>query len=556
MVSDTISSPLNPSSCAWEQSSQDSSLWQRRALSNECMWLPRPKDLHELFICTSITINSPIPRPTLDSAATRAWQILRFQVPELAAHAACSKDGAEDRVVYMQYQTPHSQAEVDAWIDRTRHSEAGRDLHDFGSLRAKVLVKKHKHVSDKAFILLYSQARGDSRDLVENVQIMLYVDHQVMDGTGIKIVLGKYLSLLASTINKPGEILHGEIKWEESYKNLSIPWIQHMNEDQVISGPKYEQTVAWNRDIILGKMKTNPGLTLSHTTNPVTQETHFITLSPTQTSTILQAIKDVLGPSSNITHLCHAAMVLALLRASSISTSASATQTLYSPCWLNGRRYLSPTPPCPSPKTDYIPICLSFAPIIFTDLDELVLSSTATRCEMRDKLLKACRMSTEQYINIREKKSMLPETVNLFEDIARMMLQSNTNNPTNLADPKPNPQNYHTSHKPPQTAEPFFLSDGLIEQYILHTYPSSQSTSASTSPSPSPPTLRVKTVHFAAHAEQNLIVRMSSWRGSTTISGEWRGCDYEDGVIVRFLEDVVGIMGVLVENDGWIGRDL
>ena len=45
------------------------------------------------------------------------------------------------------------------------------------------------------------------------------------------------------------------------------------------------------------------------------------------------------------------------------------------------------------------------------------------------------------------------------------------------------------------------------------------------------------------------IVRMSSWRGSTTISGEWRSEDYEEGVVVRFLEDVVRIMGVIVDED-------
>jgi len=39
---------------------------------------------------------------------------------------------------------------------------------------------------------------------------------------------------------------------------------------------------------------------------------------------------------------------------------------------------------------------------------------------------------------------------------------------------------------------------------------------------------------------------MSSWRGRTTISGEWRGCDFEKGVMVAFVEDVVGIMLALI----------
>jgi hypothetical protein len=44
------------------------------------------------------------------------------------------------------------------------------------------------------------------------------------------------------------------------------------------------------------------------------------------------------------------------------------------------------------------------------------------------------------------------------------------------------------------------------------------------------------------------IVRMSSWRGRTTISGEWISSDFDDEMIVRFLGDVVSIMLSLVEE--------
>lgn len=44
------------------------------------------------------------------------------------------------------------------------------------------------------------------------------------------------------------------------------------------------------------------------------------------------------------------------------------------------------------------------------------------------------------------------------------------------------------------------------------------------------------------------IVRMSSWRGRTTISGEWVSSDFDDEMIVSFLEDVVSIMLSLIEE--------
>lgn len=34
------------------------------------------------------------------------------------------------------------------------------------------------------------------------------------------------------------------------------------------------------------------------------------------------------------------------------------------------------------------------------------------------------------------------------------------------------------------------------------------------------------------------------------MQGEWRECDYGQGLVVGFLEDVVGIMGVLVDAEG------
>jgi hypothetical protein len=43
------------------------------------------------------------------------------------------------------------------------------------------------------------------------------------------------------------------------------------------------------------------------------------------------------------------------------------------------------------------------------------------------------------------------------------------------------------------------------------------------------------------------IVRLSSWRGCITVSGEWKECDYDKAMIVRFLEDVVGIMLSIID---------
>lgn len=170
--------------------------------------------------------------------------------------------------------------------------------------------------------------------------------------------------------------------------------------------------------------KNNHGLPLLRAERPETQETYFITLSEAQSTSLLEGVKEIVGPGSNITHLGHASMVLALLRSSRLTNSSSTSlQPLYSPCWLNGRRYLRPSDANPFPTQDYIPLCISFAPIVFPDLKEISLSRSANRAVIKSKLAKACKIATEHYGNIKKQKSILPESVLLFESFGEKMRQ-------------------------------------------------------------------------------------------------------------------------------------
>jgi hypothetical protein len=147
------------------------------------------------------------------------------------------------------------------------------------------------------------------------------------------------------------------------------------------------------------------------------QKHHFITFPHSRSNEILGAIKTNHGPEANITHLGHAAMVLALLRNAPVSELrlVSKNTVLYSPCWINGRRYIRNTD-AQSPATkSYIPICQTFAPIIFPNLCDLVLDFKATQVEMKSKLLKACKIAKAEYGNIRTAKSIMPESVAVLE---------------------------------------------------------------------------------------------------------------------------------------------
>jgi hypothetical protein len=118
-------------------------------------------------------------------------------------------------------------------------------------------------------------------------------------------------------------------------------------------------------------------------------------------------------------------MVLAMIHRQPVSSAASVSdKPLYSPCWLNGRRYLHPFEGHAEPKHSYIPLCTSYGPIVFEDLTTLNVAVEATRAEERSALLKACEMAGEQYRKLREQKSMLPGMIALSENAGKEMIRN------------------------------------------------------------------------------------------------------------------------------------
>ena len=223
--------------------------------------------------------------------------------------------------------------------------------------------------------------------------------------------------------------------------------------------------------------KKNHGLQFLETDGLAETKFYVVQLDETDTKNLLQKIKELAArqpdkPKSQekyvdseesdveedshpqrkitITHLGHAAMVLAMLRSNPLPRSSAQGQPvpLYSPCWFNGRKYITgaqgvasgPLPPPlllglnfkgvavtqPSvqavqrdPSANYTPLCLSFAPIKFPDLKELSLSSEADDEEIMPLLVKACWIASKQYAKIGKGKNMLTTCVELFEDLGK-----------------------------------------------------------------------------------------------------------------------------------------
>jgi hypothetical protein len=213
------------------------------------MWIPRPKDLHELFISGTLKLETLVENSRLRSAARKAWRRLRFDFPELVVRGVCL-----DGETYMRYQTPKGEEEVSEWIQRTACFDQGREGLDFEGLRQKVLLKKQASDSEPAYLLLYSELESGDGPGVSRLHVMLNVDHEITDGIGARILFGNYLSLLASCLSTPSDDAPELIDWEKTSNNLSKPWITIMNDEQLLAGPEYEEKVQWNKSMLLERM--------------------------------------------------------------------------------------------------------------------------------------------------------------------------------------------------------------------------------------------------------------------------------------------------------------
>jgi hypothetical protein len=482
---------------SWLRSHTDQSTWHRRTLGAESTWILQLREYRQIFIAATLALYSPV------SAVI------------------------EDDWSYLQYQALRDDVEAQAWLKDTVILEGG-PLLDFHELRDKIMHGRREDDPFLTHILVHSKSEDESRSLVQRCEIMLNVEHSIRDGIGARILFGKFLACLAESISKPTKYAWNEDSWKDSGRKLTVPWIEVMNDNQAVSGPEYATHVAKNR-VNLSKMVnnlfpprnfsnsryqlillqgTNPGLSLHTATTPPTQETHFITIPLDQSTALLKAIKQYLGPEATITHLGHAAMVLAMLRREPVSNTApNVEKTLYSPCWLNGRRYLRPFNGHPQPISSYGPLCMSYAPVIFSDLDELSLPVDATRDETREALLKAGKAAAEQYRKIREQKNMLPAMVLLAENMAKEMRQNiREGEKSTSVEPTPMPLTsdpvrldyvMFCAHSQILTSQlKFFLSDGITEQYISHSCndPSKEGVKV----------FDVENVRFAANAKVNL----------------------------------------------------
>jgi hypothetical protein len=235
-------SNLDPTAYSWKKSKDNAQHWRRRALGGESRWMVKPKEYREIFVSGNLILETPIPISKLTEAAQTAWLDLRYEVPEICVTTIIGEDGE----IYMEYKEHNDEVEVRNWRERTAFVEYGTSVLSFQELRRKLMSSKQRNQTDSALFLVYITPAAKIGTLVRNCQLMLNVDHQITDGNGTRILFGKFLSMLAKSLSFQPRNLPDDIARRNNGRNLSTPWIEVMNDEQVISGSEYEQLVLSN----------------------------------------------------------------------------------------------------------------------------------------------------------------------------------------------------------------------------------------------------------------------------------------------------------------------
>jgi hypothetical protein len=211
------------------------------------MWIFKPREARHIFILAELTTHQPANSHTVFEAAKDAWRKLRFEVAELQLSSVFEKESA-----YLQYECPGCQ-DVDIWVKQTIYLESSTEAPDFERLRY-LLLRRSSEVSCPASLLVYFRHEdGQDMDPLKKFWCMLNTDHLVTDGIGTRILLGKFLEHFSKYLATPAPVEDTKLLWDETYKNLSTPWITIMNNKQEYSGEGFDERVSANQEYLFHK---------------------------------------------------------------------------------------------------------------------------------------------------------------------------------------------------------------------------------------------------------------------------------------------------------------
>ncbi|KAK1522666.1 hypothetical protein CPAR01_14209 [Colletotrichum paranaense] len=333
---------LDPASFRWHPSPDDPRAVRRLGLGTEA-WVglrgPNSRGQYDNYLNTTLRIEAAdLSLAGLARHLADALVHLRFHHPEVACTTAWASEYGPPHIIYTP---PMCDAEALRWA---RAAVTARSTSQTGLQVAAQIGKQRQIDLAKSLppvtLVVVADVQNEEALLAAGarVDVLGVFNHIHWDSISARVFVGDLLRRLGEQLcASKAETASSQYAWGSEIANLNVPVLDACKVDVGALGEDYKKT---RDEFIAALLKSGSSWGLPVAADTGAPRTIWRTFTVEQSAAIKAAIKTQLGPNYTVTHLGHAAMVLALLRARPLPADVSDTVVLASPLPVNGRRYL------------------------------------------------------------------------------------------------------------------------------------------------------------------------------------------------------------------------
>ncbi|KAF8583566.1 hypothetical protein K439DRAFT_1653435 [Ramaria rubella] len=493
--------PFDFSRFQWRPSPEDHRLYIREAAGGEALediWNRFNHGEHTLFFGLYLTFSTPIDPLSLLLHARNAWARLRFEVPTIASQTSYNAAGNP----LLTYRQALSDQEVDDWTKRTVHlSNNKKGLDHLRYELSRVHLPDEN--GDQTFLYILPGADDNTHTL------LLHTSHTPFDGGGVKILMNKFLSLLAQDLSgdqKPPSLL-----WGTEAQNL-LPSISEVwGPEESRNSEEYMSTLG----AVLGDLGAAASRQYGfkqRSIGPGPTRCFRYEFSEAESEQILTAARN-LGFTLN--HIVHAAvsLVAALDNPRSESTPDDAAFVYYR--LVDGRKSLE-SPYCT--RDGYPGYCLGMSAIL-VPLSLCPRKSSLSATETRECLLKLAEVVKAGY----SRQKAYPSLLAVGTQQVDLMLAG-----VRAGDPPPSPG-----------MGPWYSGDGIGETYLDPVHNDRTGS----------PVVEISDFMLSLNmTDPGPFFRAASWKGRLKLSVDSNEAAMPHDVVRGFVNTWVEILGTLLNE--------
>ncbi|KAF7164593.1 hypothetical protein CNMCM5623_009050 [Aspergillus felis] len=501
----------------WHPSPTDSRAVQRLANGTEA-WVgirdENAKGQYDCYLNTSIRLEAApkLSLSDLREALQLALVHVRFEHPDFACTAIWGQDD-NPSLPHIQYKSPTSNEEALEWAQECVSTRAARysglDLHlELCKQRTAMgIARSARSIS----IILIADAVDDQAKLNAgaNVEMLMLFNHIFWDAMGSRDFVGQLQTHLATILDTAGSYQLPDFKWGDEISNLTVPLLDACKVNIEALGADFE---ASRTEFVDSLMRSGSSWGLPVTNNTGNPRSEWYTFSKNDSEKMIQAVKERLGPNYTISHLGHAATVLALLEKNPVPDDAPDSTALITALPVNGRRYLHD-----ELAVHRFGACQAGAVVEFQHLKTWAPKGNAQGTKTAlENLCKHVKKSYDYWL-----KNEYQLALGISKDNFLSAFLASTPMPFT------------------GSSVPIFVTDGLVDRFVMKNVLNSKGEII----------FSVDSCHFGVDTYgSDILIRMDSWDGSTVLSLCYNDGCLEPTIARDFLNTLADFMLHFVEE--------